>query len=55
MNEIRTNIIRIGIHIGKAFLNIIYFFVKIFPSRNKVVMLSMQSDNSNIYFDYIKK
>lgn len=55
MNEIRINIIRIVIHIGKIFLNIIYFFIKIFPSRNKVVMLSRQSDNSNIDFDYIKK
>lgn len=55
MKEVRTNIIRIGIHIGKGFLNIIYFFIKMLPSKNKVIMLSRQSDYSNIDFDYIKE
>lgn len=55
MKEMRTNIIRIGIYIGKGFLNILYFFVKMFPTRNKVLMLSRQSDNPSIDFDYIKE
>ena len=55
MKEIRTNIIRIGIYIGKGFLNILYFFVKMLPVRNKVLMLSRQSDESNVDFNYIKE
>lgn len=55
MKEIRTNIIRIGIYIGKGFLNILYFFVKMFPVRNKVLMLSRQSDESSVDFNYIKE
>ncbi len=51
----RTQVIRIGICVGKAFLNIIYFFIKLVPSKNKVTMLSRQSDRSNIDFDYIRE
>lgn len=51
----RTQVIRIGICVGKAFLNIIYFFIKFVPSKNKVTMLSRQSDRSNIDFDYIRE
>ncbi len=49
----RTQILRIGICLGKFALNIIYFFVKIFPSGNKVTMLSRQSDKTSIDFEYI--
>lgn len=55
MKEMRTNIIRIGICIGKAFLNILYFFVKMFPTRNKVLMLSRQADKPGVDFKYIRK
>lgn len=55
MKEMRTNIIRIGIYIGKAFLNILYFFVKMFPTRNKVLMLSRQADKPGVDFKYIRK
>lgn len=55
MRELRTNIIRIGIYIGKGFLNILYFFIKMFPQKNKVLMLSRQSDEPSIDFRYIKK
>lgn len=55
MKKIRTQIIRIGIGIGKCLLNIIYFFVKMFPARNKVVMLSRQSNKPSIDFELIEK
>lgn len=55
MKEMRTNIIRIGIYIGKAFLNILYFFVKMFPTKNKVLMLSRQADKPGVDFKYIRK
>lgn len=51
----RTQVIRIGICVGKVFLNFIYFFIKLIPSQNKVTMLSRQSDRSNIDFDYIRE
>ena len=55
MKKIRTQIIRIGIYIGKLFLNIIYFLMKICPSKNKVVMLSRQSNRPSIDFELIQK
>ncbi|MDO5557436.1 MAG: CDP-glycerol glycerophosphotransferase family protein [Clostridia bacterium] len=55
MNKIRTNIIRSGICVGKVLLNIVYFFMKMLPSNNKIVMLSRQSDGLNIDFNYIKE
>ena len=48
-------IIRIGISIGKILLNIVYFFIKLFPVKNKVTMLSRQSDKINIDFELIEK
>lgn len=54
MKNIRIHIIRIGICISKVFLNIIYFFLKCFPSREKVVLLSRQSNKSNIDFKLIQ-
>ena len=55
MKEIRVHIIRIGICIGKCFLNLIYFFVKMFPTKNKIVMMSRQSNKSNLDFELIKQ
>ena len=55
MKEMRTNIIRIGIYIGKSFLNIIYFFMKMFSTKNKLVMLSRQADKPGVDFKYIRK
>lgn len=55
MKKLRTQIIRIGICVGKGLLNIIYFFVKICPTRNKIVMLSRQSNRLSIDFELIQK
>lgn len=55
MKKLRTQIIRIGISIAKGFLNIIYFFVKMFPTKNKIVMLSRQSNKPSMDFDLIHK
>ncbi len=55
MKKIRTQILRICICIGKKFLNIIYFFIKICPTKNKVVMLSRQSNTVNLDFKLIKE
>ncbi len=55
MKKLRTKILRIFICIGKCFLNIIYFFVKINPVRNKVVMLSRQSNTPSLDFLFIEK
>ena len=55
MKKIRTQIIRIGICIGKNFLNVIYFFVKICPTKNKIVMLSRQANKPSIDFELIQK
>lgn len=54
MKKIYTNIIRIGIRIGKVFLNIIYLFIKIIPTQEKIVMLSRQSNKPSIDFELIK-
>lgn len=55
MKSLRTQAIRIGICIGKWLLSTIYFFIKICPTKNKVVMLSRQSNKPSIDFDLIKK
>lgn len=55
MKKTRIYIIRIGIYIGKVFLNTLYFFIKLFPVKNKVTMLSRQSDKTNIDFELIEK
>ncbi len=36
------------------FLNIIYFFIKLFPTRNKITMISRQSDNITTDFKLLK-
>ena len=54
MKKIRTQILRIGIYVGKKILNVIYFFMKICPVKNKVVMLSRQSNKPSIDFELIQ-
>jgi len=48
-------IIKLGICIGKILLNIIYFFIKLCPTKNKIVMLSRQHDKTSMDFELIKK
>ncbi len=55
MKKIRTKILRVAICVGKWLLNTIYFFVKICPTKNKVVMLSRQSNKPNVDFLLIQK
>ncbi len=50
MKKLRTKILRMIIYIGKWLLNIIYFFIKMCPTKNKVVMLSRQSNKPSIDF-----
>ncbi len=50
MKKMRTKILRIIICICKCLLNIIYFFVKLCPTNNKVIMLSRQSNKPSIDF-----
>lgn len=54
MKSIYTYIIRLGIYICKQALNIIYFFIKMCPIKEKVVMLSRQSNKPSIDFEFIK-
>lgn len=45
----------IALYISKIGLRVIYFFIKLFTiAKNKVTMLSRQSDNINIDFELIK-
>ena len=46
-----TVIIKIGIFL----LNIVYFFIKLFPTRNKVTMISRQSNKESMDFKLIRK
>lgn len=55
MKKIRTRIIRISICVCKGFLNIIYYFMKICPTKNKIVMLSRQTNKPSIDFELIQK
>ena len=41
------------VKIGKIFLNIIYFFMKLFPTRNKITFLSRQSNKIPLDFELI--
>ncbi len=43
------------INVGTFFMNIIYFFIKILPSQNKVTLISRQSNEISIDFKLIKK
>ena len=55
MKKIRTKFIIFSIYIGKALLNTIYFFVKICPTKNKIVMLSRQLNKKSLDFKLIKE
>ena len=41
--------------IGILFLNIIYFFIKLLPTKNKITMISRQSDTKTIDFSLLEK
>lgn len=43
------------IKVGIAFLNVIYFFIKLLPVKNKVVMISRQSNQPSIDFLLLKE
>jgi len=45
----------IVIIIGKLFLNIIYFFLKLLPTKNKILFLSRQSNNIPLDFALIEQ
>lgn len=53
--NVKIYIIRFGVYIGKILLNVIYFFMKLFPAKNKITMLSRQSDKVNIDFELIER
>lgn len=55
MGRVKIYLIRSGIYIGKIFLNLIYFFIKLLPIEEKITMLSRQSDKTNIDFELIEK
>lgn len=50
MKNIKLFIVRIGL----ACLRFIYFFIKLFPTKNKVVMISRQGNNPSMDFKLIK-
>ena len=43
------------IKLGTAALNVLYFFIKLLPVKNKVVMISRQSNTPSIDFILLKK
>lgn len=53
--NVKIYVIRFCVHIGKILLNVIYFFMKLFPAKNKITMLSRQSDKVNIDFEFIER
>jgi len=55
MKNLRIGFIKTGIYIGKSFLNIIYSLIKLCHSKNKVIMMSRQSNNPNLDFILIEK
>ena len=48
-------ILTIGITILKTFANIIYFIIKIFPIRNKIVMITRQSNSPTLDLKLLKE
>jgi len=43
------------IKIGIVFLNIFYFFLKLIPTKNKIVMISRQSNDESMDFRLVRK
>ena len=48
-------ILTIGITILKIFANVIYFIIKLFPIKNKVVMITRQSNKATLDFRLLKE
>ena len=46
---------KIIVRTGKIFLSIIYGFLKLFPIKNRIVFISMQSDNPSLDFKLLKQ
>lgn len=46
---------KIIIILGKAFLNLIYFFIKLIPLKKQIVYISMQSDDISLDFKLLKE
>lgn len=46
---------KIIIILGKAFLNLIYFSIKLIPSKRQIVYISMQSDDISLDFKLLKE
>ena len=55
MKKIFIYILRMGICVGKIMLNIIYSAMKLFPTRNKVTLLSRQYSKPSTDFQLIEK
>ena len=52
----KSFILAIGLYLGRTAMQIIYFFIKLFTrQKNKVTMLSRQSNNINLDFRLIKE
>ena len=48
-------ILKCGLYVLRAIMSFIYFFIKMFPvKKNKVLMLSRQSNEPNIDFKMLK-
>ena len=46
---------KIIVRTGKIFLSIIYSILKLFPIKNRIVFISMQSNNPSLDFELLKK
>ena len=46
---------KIIVRTGKIFLSIIYSFLKLFPIKNRIVFISMQSNNPSLDFELLKQ
>ena len=46
---------KIIINLGKFFVNFIYFFIKLLPTENQIVFMSMQSNNPSLDFELLYK
>lgn len=46
---------RLIIFLGKIFLNFIYLFFKVFPTKKQIVYISMQSDNKSLDFKLLSE
>lgn len=50
-----TDLKRVIITLGKLFLNLIYCIMKVMPTQNQIVFISMQSDYPSLDFELLKQ